>query len=156
MRHRQAIYAFAALAMVNGIAADARSSADERQIAQLDLSGSWQQADGDVLHFTQDGTSLTSRYLERSANNDADDIDFTATIHGNLVYGAHRAPFSRAMQKKCALQIWVGMGLTLNEGGTELRGFRGDRIVDPESCNVTDSAPVAVVYTRIADSATAR
>lgn len=153
MRYRQAICAFAALTMVNSIAADARSGGDQRQKAQLDLSGSWKQANGDLLHFTQDGSSLISRYRERSANNDAEDIDFTATMHGNLVYGAHRAPLPRATQKKCALQIWVGMGLTLNEGGTELRGFRGDRIVDPESCSVMDSAPVAVVYTRITDSA---
>ncbi|WP_321324050.1 hypothetical protein [uncultured Parasphingorhabdus sp.] len=152
MRYRHMVCAIAALMMVNGVAAGARPDDGGVQNVDHDLNGYWQQADGDILHFTQEGTSLISRYRERSANNEAGEIDFTATMHGTLVYGAHRAPFSRTMQEKCALQIWVGMGLTLSEAGTELRGFRGDRVVDPKTCSVTDSAPVAVVYTRMADS----
>jgi len=149
MQYRPTIYAFAALAMGYGVPADARSDADNVQHAKHDLTGYWQQADGEILYFTQDGTSLISRHSDESASHDHGEIDFTATIHGTLVYGAHRAPASRAMQDKCARQIWVGMGLTLSEGGTELRGFRGDRKVDPGTCSITDSAPVAVVYTRI-------
>lgn len=156
MIYRQAIYAFAALMMVNGTVADARPDAEQVQNTEQDLTGYWRQADGSIFHFTQEGTSLISRYRVESENNDENDIDFTATVHGNLIYGAHRGPFSRAMQKKCTFQIWVGMGLTLNDGGTELRGFRGDRIVDPKTCSVTDSDPVTVVYTRVADSAPAR
>ncbi len=152
MIYRQAIYALAALMMVNGAVADARPDADQAQNVDHDLTGYWRQADGNIFHFTQDGTSLTSRYRTKSQNNDENDIDFTATIHGNLIYGAHRGPFPRAMQEKCALQIWVGMGLTLSDDGLELRGFRGDRIVDPKTCSVSDSAPVAVVYTRVAGS----
>ncbi|MEH6662444.1 MAG: hypothetical protein V7679_12415 [Parasphingorhabdus sp.] len=152
MIYRQAIYALAALMMVDGAAADARPDAEQAEKTDHDLTGYWQQADGNIFRFTQEGTSLISRYRERSENNDENDIDFTATIHGNLVYGAHRGPFPRAMQKKCALQIWVGMGLTLSDDGLELKGFRGDRIVDPKSCGVIDSAPVAVVYTKVADS----
>lgn len=152
MRDRLAAYALSALMMVNGVAADARSGADETQKTESDLTGYWQQADGDILYFTQDGSSLTSRYKKRSANNDENDIDFTATVHGNLIYGAHRGPFSRAMQKKCSLQIWVGMGLTLSDDGTELTGFRGDRIVDLKTCSAKNSDPVGLVYTRMADS----
>jgi hypothetical protein len=133
MIYRKAIYALAALMMVNGAVADARPDADQAQNVDHDLTGYWRQADGNIFHFTQDGTSLTSRYWTKSQNIDENDIDFTATIHGNL-------------------QIWVGMGLTLSDDGLELRGFRGDRIVDPKTCSVTDSAPVAVVYTRVADS----
>ena len=143
-------YAFLALTMVIGVAADARPHSDEPQmIAESDLTGTWQQGDGAIVHFTQDGSSLTSRYSERSAGNYENDIDFTATIHGNLVYGAHRGPFSRAMQKKCAVQIWVGMGLTLSDDGTRLEGFRGDRAVDPRTCSAVNSDPVSLVYTRI-------
>lgn len=151
MIYRHAARAFAALMMVNA-AADARSDTNESQNAEHDLTGYWRHADGSLFHFTQAGTSLTSRYSMRSVNNDENDIDFTATVHGDLIYGAHRGPFSRAMQKKCALQIWVGMGLTLSDDGIALRGFRGDRIVDPKTCSVIDSDPVAVVYTRVADS----
>lgn len=152
MRYRHAAYAFAALMMVNGVAADARPDADESQKGESDLTGYWQQADGQILYFTQEGSSLTSRYEKASASNDENDIDFTATVHGNLIYGAHRGPFSQVMQKKCALQIWVGMGLTLSDDGTELTGFRGDRIVDLKTCSAKNSDPVEVVYTRIADS----
>jgi hypothetical protein len=56
------------------------------------------------------------------------------------------------MQKKCSLQIWVGMGLTLSDDGTILEGFRGDRIVDPKNCSAKNSDPVKLVYKRIADS----
>jgi len=156
MRYRQAIYAFAALTMGHGVGVNAQPDVDEGQNDAHDLTGHWRQADGDILHFTQDGSSLISRYRDPSAYNAEGEIDFTATIHGNLIYGARRAPFSRAMQKKCALQIWVGMGLTLSDGGAELRGFRGDRTIDSKSCRVTDSTPVTVVYTRIADGAAAQ
>ena len=150
MRYRKTAYIFSALMLVSGIAADARDT-EQSGKAQGDLTGYWQQEDGTVVRFTQDGTSLTSRHSQRSADNDKNDIAFTATVHGNLVYGAHRGPFSRAMQRKCALQIWVGMGLTLSEDGTRLEGFRGDRTLDPQSCRAENSAPVALVYKRMSD-----
>ncbi|MEJ6595924.1 hypothetical protein [Parasphingorhabdus sp.] len=152
MIYRPAAYAFSALMMVSGVAADARPDANESQTAESDLTGYWKQRDGKIVHFTQDGSSLTSRYSKRSAGNDENDVDFTATVHGNLIYGAHRGPFSRTMQKKCSLQIWVGMGLTLSDDGTILEGFRGDRIVDPKTCSAKNSDPVKIVYKRIADA----
>jgi hypothetical protein len=152
MIYRTAAYVFSALMMVGGVAADARPDANESQAAETDLTGYWQQGDGEIVHFTQDGSGLTSRYSKRSAGNDENEIDFTATVHGNLIYGAHRGPFSRPMQKKCSLQIWVGMGLTLSDDGTILEGFRGDRIVDPKNCSAKNSDPVKLVYKRIADS----
>lgn len=148
MRYRLAAYVFSALLMVSGVTTQAQ--ADGREQAENDLTGYWQQGDGQIFYFTQEGSRLTSRHPKRSARNDENDIDFTATIRGNLVYGAHRGPFSRAMQKKCSLQIWVGMGLTVNDDRTELTGFRGDRIVDPKTCSAKDSAPVKLVYTRMA------
>ncbi len=151
MIYRPAAYAFSALMMVCSVAADARPAAHAPESSEIDLSGYWQQGDGQVVHFTQDGSSLTSRYRERSANNDEGDIDFTATVHGNLIYGAHRGPFSRTMQRTCALQIWVGMGLTLSGDGTQLTGFRGDRIVDLKTCSAENSDTVKLVYKRLAD-----
>ena len=147
MTYRGAAFAIFALMMASGASADGQGT----QQARSDLTGYWQQGDGVIVHFTQDGTSLTSRHYERSADNDENDIDFTATVHGNLIYGAHRGPFSRAMQKKCAVQIWVGMGLTLSGDGTLLEGFRGDRIVDPRSCSTANSEPVKLVYKRVPD-----
>ena len=152
MIYRQAAYIFSALMLVSGVASEARPDADGSQKSDSDLAGSWQQGNGELVRFTREGSSLTSRYQKRSASNDENDIDFTATVHGNLIYGAHRGPFSRAMQKKCAMQIWVGMGLTLSEDGTELTGFRGDRIVDPKTCSAKNSDPVKLVYTRVTDS----
>jgi|GEM_PF-847209 len=160
MIYRHVAFVFSALMLAQGTFASAQARTDgvtgqnlAEPVAQAenDLTGYWQQGNGEIVYFTQDGTSLTSRYRKRSASNDENDIDFTATVHGNLVYGAHRGPFSRAMQKKCALQIWVGMGLTLNEDGTELAGFRGDRVVDRKSCSTKNSDPVRLVYTRVAD-----
>jgi len=151
MIFRQAVYVFSALMMVGSAAVHARPDADQSGTAQSDLTGYWQQGDGEIFYFTQEGFSLTSRYRDQSANNDENDVDFTATVHGNLIYGAHRGPFSRSMQKKCAVQIWVGMGLTLNDDGTELEGFRGDRIVDRQTCSTKNSEPVKLVYKRIAD-----
>ena len=116
-----------------------------------DLSGYWRQADGAIFRFTQDGSSLTSRYPEGAVAGDENDIDFAATIHGNLIYGAHRGPFSRAVQKQCAIQIWVGMGLTLSKDGKRLEGFRGDRILDAGTCTAANSEPVNLVYTRVED-----
>ena len=152
MIYRQAAYIFSALMLVSGVASEARPDAEGSQKADSDLAGYWQQGNGEIVRFTREGSSLTSRYQKRSASNDENDIDFTATVHGNLIYGAHRGPFSRAMQKKCAVQIWVGMGLTLSEDGTELTGFRGDRIVDPKTCSAKNSDPVKLVYTRVTDS----
>jgi len=149
MRYRQATQIFSALIMVSSVSADARPGAEESRKAQGDLTGYWQQEDGAIVHFTQEGSSLISRYDKRSADNEANDIDFTATVHGNLVYGAHRGPFSRAMQKQCATQIWVGMGLTLSDDGNSLEGFRGDRIIDPENCSARNSAPASLVYKRV-------
>ncbi len=149
MRYRQAAQIFSALMMVTSVSADARTGTEESRKAEGDLTGYWQQEDGAIVHFTQEGSSLISRYDKRSADNEANDIDFTATVHGNLVYGAHRGPFSRAMQKKCSTQIWVGMGLTLSDDGRMLEGFRGDRIIDPESCSTRNSAPTSLVYRRV-------
>jgi hypothetical protein len=144
MRNRLATSVFSALLMVSGIAAPALADGTEQ--AANELTGYWQQGDGEIFHFIQEGTSLTSRGPVRSNEND---LDFSATIHGNLIYGAHRGPFFSAMRKKCALQIWVGMGLTLNDDRTILSGFRGDRIVDPKSCSVSYGDPVKLVYTRV-------
>lgn len=152
MIYRRSVCVLLALLTANGVAAeplaalgtDASSPQDE-----LDLTGYWRQADGQIFHFVQDGSSLTSRYSQATASNAANDVDFTATIYGNLVYGAHRAAFSRVLLEKCSSQIWVGMGLTLNDKRTELTGFRGDRIVDPENCSVEDSDPVGLVYVRV-------
>jgi len=149
MKYRQAVHLISALMMVSGVAADARPDAEQSGNAGGDLSGYWQQDDGAVVHFTQDGSSLISRYEKPSADNDENDIDFTATVHGNLVYGAHRGPFSRAMQEKCAIQIWVGIGLTLSDDGNMLEGYRGDRTINPENCSARNSAPTSLVYKRI-------
>lgn len=149
MRYRQAATIFSALMLVSSVAAAAPPDAREPRQAEGDLTGYWQQADGTVVRFTQDGSSLISRYDKRSAGEEANDIDFTATVHGNLVYGAHRGPFSRAMQEKCATQIWVGMGLTLSDDGNKLEGFRGDRVIDPQNCSARNSAPASLVYKRV-------
>ena len=149
MKYRQAAYAFCALIMASGVAADARSDAGDSPEALADLSGYWQQEDGTVYHFSQDGINLISRHDGQSPGAGENEIDFTATVHGNLIYGAHRGPFSRAIQKRCAIQIWVGMGLTLSEDGRLLEGFRGDRVVDPKSCSARNSDPVRLVYRRV-------
>lgn len=145
MRYRVAVYAFSALLALSGIATPALTEGTEP--AGNDLSGYWQQGDGQIVQFTQEGVALTSRH--RSERGKEAEVDFTATVHGNLIYGAHRGPFSTAMQKKCATQIWVGMGLTLNADRTELTGFRGDRTVDPKTCRVTNSDPVTLVYKKM-------
>ena len=141
-----------ALLTANGVAAQPQAAPDKDAHSPqeaFDLTGHWQQEDGQTFHFTQDGSSLTSRYSTASPGNAGNAIDFTATIYGNLIYGAHRAAFSPAMLEKCSSQIWVGMGLTLNAEGTELAGFRGGRIVDADDCTVEDSDPVRLVYVRI-------
>ena len=152
MKYRQAACVFLALVMAQGAAAQTLPATNEHissQPFEIDLTGYWQQDDGQIFYFTQDGSSLTSRHSHRSANNAENDVDFTATIYGNLVYGAHRASFSSALLKKCSSQIWVGMGLTLNDERSKMTGFRGDRIVNPENCDVEDSDPVGLVYVRI-------
>ena len=151
---RQATCAILALVMANGVTAQPLPAPDKNGSAHQsgsDLTGYWQQDDGQIFYFVQEGTSLISRHAQRSAGNNENEVDFTATIYGNLVYGAHRSPGSRAMQEKCAQQIWVGMGLTLNDDRTELTGFRGVRIVDAKGCSVKDSDPVGLVYSRIDD-----
>lgn len=151
MLFRDVAYAFSAMMLVSGAPANARSDANQSKEAVSDLTGYWQQENGHIVHFTQDGSSLTSRYVKRSTTSEPDDIDFTATVHDNLIYGAHRGPFSRAMQKKCRVQIWVGMGLTVKDDGTILEGFRGDRTVNPRTCSVENSDAVKLVYKRVAD-----
>lgn len=151
MIYRRVGFAFSALMMVGGVAAEARPDAEESRKVESDLTGYWQQEDGTVFHFVQEGVRLISRHDRRPAGADENDIDFTATIYGRLIYGAHRGPFSRAMQKKCAVQIWVGMGLTLSDDGRLLEGFRGDRIVDPKSCSTENRDPVRLVYKRLPD-----
>ncbi len=151
MMNRQVTYMCLALTMAIGGAADARSEASGSAEAESDLTGYWQREDGTVFQFSQEGINLISRHDKRSLAADENDIDFTATVHGNLVYGAHRGPFSRAVQKKCAIQIWVGMGLTLSDDGTSLEGFRGDRIFDPKDCSAKNSEPVKLVYKRLPD-----
>lgn len=171
MIYRNAAYAFFALAMTNGFVAmpvhasnevkatqaedpplDSESSVVTSQEAETDLTGFWTQGGYKIVYFEQDGSRLTSRYTKRSADNNKNDIDFTATIHGSLVYGAHRAPFSRKLQKKCAHQIWVGMGLTLEDNQRKLTGFRGNRTVDPKNCSVDNSETVDIIYTRMVDA----
>ena len=152
MIYRQAACAFIVLMMPYGAAAEALSDSDKNvDLHQTgsDLTGYWQQEDGQIFRFSQEGSILTSRHSKRSASNVENQIDFTATIYGNLIYGAHRASFSSALLAKCTNQIWVGMGLTLNEERTKLTGFRGNRIVDPKTCSVKDSDPVGLVYSRI-------
>lgn len=152
MIYRRSACVFLALLMANGVAAQAPPDSDKNagtHQTEFDLTGYWQQDGGQIFYFAQEGSSLTSRHMQRAAGNDERDIDFTATVHGNLIYGAHRASFSRVLRAKCSNQIWVGMGLTVNDDRTELTGFRGDRIVDPKTCNVKDSAPVGLVYKRI-------
>jgi hypothetical protein len=152
MLYRRSVCMFLALMMADGAAVQALAASDQNVVmdqAETDLTGHWRQGDGHIVYFTQVGSSLTSRYSKSPTSNVENEVDFTATIYGNLIYGAHRASFSHALQEKCSSQIWVGMGLTLNETRTELTGFRGDRIVDPESCSVEDSDPVGLVYIRI-------
>lgn len=147
MRYRLPAYAFSALLM--GSVHVAPALADGTAQTPNDLSGYWQRDDGKIVHFTQDGSSLTSRFSKRSARDGDPEIDFTATVHGNLIYGTHRGPFDRVMQKKCSIQIWVGMGLTLSDDQTELKGFRGDRIVDAKNCSAKNRDPVELVYSRM-------
>lgn len=149
MIFRLAALVFPALLMADGAVGQSLPASENMRQAESALTGYWQQDDGQIFYFTQEGSSLTSRHAQRSAGHTESEVDFTATIYGNLIYGAHRSPHSRAMQEKCAQQIWVGMGLTLNDDRTELTGFRGDRIVDPKTCSVRDSDPVGLVYTRI-------
>lgn len=151
MIYRRAAYIFFALTMASSVAAEQQSDADKSQQVDSGLSGYWQQVDGDVVLLSQQGSSLTSRFTTQSANNNANDLDFSATIYGNLIYGAYRGPFFRSMQKICSEQIWVGMGLTLSDDGNTLEGFRGDRIVDPTTCSAKYSDPVKLVYKRIAN-----
>ncbi|MGB5724909.1 MAG: hypothetical protein WBM39_10885 [Parasphingorhabdus sp.] len=152
MIYRHSAFTLLALLMADGVLAQAPPASDRidnMQQAETALTGYWQQDDGRIFYFTQEGSSLTSRHSKHSSSNNEGEVDFTATIYGNLIYGAHRAPNSRSVQEKCSRQIWVGMGLTLNEEGTGLKGFRGDRIVDPKDCSVKDSDPVGLVYIRI-------
>jgi hypothetical protein len=152
MIYRRSVCVLLALLTAHGVVAQplATSGKDaSSQQVEIDLTGYWQQEDGQIFYFSQDGSSLTSRHSHRSASNDKNDVEFTATIYGDLVYGAHRAAFSPALLEKCSSQIWVGMGLTLNDKRTALTGFRGDRIVDPENCDVEDSEPVGLAYVRI-------
>lgn len=154
MIYRCTAYALIILMMPGAAVAETLSGSDRKgdsQQAAPDLTGYWQQDDGQVFHFSQSGTNLTSRRSGLSADFVEIPVDFTATIYGNLIYGAYRAPVSGERLARCASQIWVGMGLTLNEDRTKLTGFRGVRVVDPKSCNVRDSAPVGLVFTRIAD-----
>ena len=158
-----AAYVVLGLMTANGVAVQAgpvaklQAEAVPEQIndgsdqVEPDLTGYWQQDDGQIFYFEHSGSSLVSRHVKRSARNNENDIDFTATVHGNLIYGAHRGPFSRAMQEKCSNQIWVGMGLTLNDGRNQLAGFRGDRAVDPKNCSAKNADTVALVYTKVAD-----
>ncbi|WP_430414333.1 hypothetical protein [Parasphingorhabdus sp.] len=171
MIYRNAAYAIYALAMTNALVAMPAHAANEVKAqpaanssshsenpvatspdADIDLTGFWTQGGYKIVYFEQDGSRLTSRYTKRSADNKKNEIDFTATIHGNLVYGAHRAPFSRKLQKKCAHQIWVGMGLTLEANHRKLTGFRGNRTVDPKNCEVDNSETVDIIYTRMVDA----
>ena len=143
---------FLASIVANSIAAQPVAIPDGQAGSQqpgFDLTGYWQQEGGQIFYFTQEGASLTSRHSRRSSTSAPNDVDFSATIYGNLVYGAHRAGFIPALPEKCSGQLWVGMGLTLNEQRSELTGFRGDRIVDPKNCTVKDSVPVRLVYVRV-------
>ena len=148
----RSVLLFLASLAANSVAAQSIAIPDGQAGSQqpgFDLTGYWQQEGGQIFYFTQEGASLTSRHSGRSSTSATNDVDFTATIYGNLVYGAHRAGFAPALQEKCSGQIWVGMGLTLNVQRTELTGFRGDRIVDPKNCTVEDSVPVRLVYVRV-------
>jgi len=151
MIYRPVALMFSALMMVGGVAAVAGPDAEESGQVESDLTGYWQREDGAVFHFVQEGVGLISRHDRQPAHAEENDLDFTATIYGKLIYGAHRGPFSRAMQKKCAIQIWVGMGLTLSDDGRLLEGFRGDRIVDAKRCSTRNSDPVRLVYKRLPD-----
>lgn len=154
MIYCRSAFLFIALMIATGVSAqvnpDNHDNGSAHQAAS-NLTGYWQTGDGEIFYFTQQGSSLTSRHWKPSDVSSENDTNFTATVHGNLIYGAHRAPSSRVMQAKCSRQIWVGMGLTLNDDGNELKGFRGDRMVDPNNCSANNSDPVGLVYTRIKD-----
>lgn len=122
--------------------------------APEDLTGYWKQGKHRILYFRQDGSKLISRHVKRTRvlAYDAEDIDFSATVHGNLVYGAHLNRLSRSMHRKCPVDMWVGIGLTVSEDYTRLTGFRGDRSVNLANCKVTSTNSVPFVYTRMLDS----
>jgi hypothetical protein len=120
----------------------------------FDLTGYWKYGDDRVLYFKQDGSVLKSRHKERTKNHAhfADEIDFKATIRDDLVHGAHLIRLSWGMHSKCPLDLWVGMGLTLNQEHTKLTGFRGHRTVDLVTCKAKTEPPQSLVYTRMLDA----
>ena len=120
----------------------------------FDLTGFWKYGDDRILYFTQDGAILESRHKERTKDHAhyADEIDFKATIRDDLVHGAHLIRLSWGMHSKCPLDMWVGMGLTLNQDHTKLTGFRGHRTVDLVTCKPKTEPPRPLVYTRMLDT----
>lgn len=119
-----------------------------------DLTGYWKYGDNRILYFTHDGLSLTSHHTKQTTDfvHAAQEVDFTATIHDNLVYGAHLIRLSWPMHNICPVDMWVGMGLTVNDDQTMLTGFRGHRTVNLKSCKVERQAPLSFVYTRMLDA----
>lgn len=118
-----------------------------------DLTGYWKNDNGHVLYFKQDESVLNSFHTKETADyvHYAEEIDFTASVLGNLVHGAHLIRLSWPLHRKCPLDMWVGMGLTLNADRTRLTGFRGHRTVDLINCEINTEATRSFSYTRMLD-----
>ncbi|MEH6756005.1 MAG: hypothetical protein V7676_00675 [Parasphingorhabdus sp.] len=137
---------------VSEIAPPSKATAPAENIP-YDLTGYWKYGDNRILYLTQNGVNLESRHTKRTTDfvHEADEVDFTATLRGNLVYGAHLIRLSWAMHNICPVDLWVGMGLTVNDEQTKLTGFRGHRTVNLKTCKVEDQPPRDFVYTRMLD-----
>lgn len=121
---------------------------------QYDLTGYWKYGDNRILYLTQDGPKLTSHHTKQTPDyaHFADELDFTATVLGDLVHGAHLIRLPWPMHGKCPLDMWVGIGLTINDDQTVMTGFRGHRTVDLVTCEVSNGSTRSFVYHRMLDA----
>jgi len=119
--------------------------------AENDLSGYWKYDDDRIVYITQDGLNLRSRHIKDATDfaHYAEEINFTATVRDDLVYGAHLIRLSWPQHRICPVDMWVGLGLTVNDDHTKLTGFRGHRTVNLVSCEIEIQPPVSLVYTRM-------
>jgi len=119
----------------------------------FDLTGYWRYGTNRILYFAQEGASLTSRHTKQTSDfvHYKNEVDFTATIAGDQLTGRHLSRLSPSAHKKCPVDMWVNIGLTVNEQATKLTGFRQAKSVDLKSCVVSPNGRAALEYTRMLD-----
>ena len=118
-----------------------------------DLTGYWKNSSNQTVYFTQTGFNVIARFKRYKRKSDyfSKEVDFNATLRGDLLHGAHRQRLSRRKEKKCSKEIWVGMGLTLNTDHTKLTGFRGNQKINLSNCKTSADGTIPFVYTRMFD-----